>query len=140
MITSQKARYAVRAVLELSKRNGSGPVKAAEIARVQQIPVRFLESILWELWLAGVVKSVRGKDGGYLLAKPPAEVTMGELIRVIQGPAYAADCLDPAKSGECALRSTIRSDGLEALRSGYPSGSRGDRRTRRCSRGRAAPR
>ncbi len=103
MIMSHKARYAVRAVLELSRREGTGPVKAAEIAGAQQIPVRFLENILWQLRSAGIVKSVRGKEGGYLLTKRPGDISVGQLVRVIQGPVFAADCLDPSKGVGCAL-------------------------------------
>ncbi len=106
MIMSQKARYAVRAVLELSRREGTGPVKAAEIAKAQQIPVRFLENILWQLRSMGVLKSLRGKDGGYLLVKKSADLSVGELVRAIQGPVFAADCLDASRGVECALKSS----------------------------------
>jgi Rrf2 family protein len=70
MILSQKSEYAVRAVLELAKKEGSGPVKAAMISSAQSIPVRFLENILGQLRQAGIVDSVRGKEGGYLLGRP----------------------------------------------------------------------
>ena len=68
--------------------------------------MRFLENILWQLRLAGVVRSLRGKEGGYLLVKKPADLSMGELIRAVQGPVFAADCLDPSKGVECALKSS----------------------------------
>ncbi len=72
MVLSQKSQYAVRAVFELAKKEGSGPVKAANIAAAQFIPVRFLENILGQLRQAGIVESVRGKEGGYRLAGRPA--------------------------------------------------------------------
>ena len=94
MILSQKAQYAVRAVFELAKREGSGPVKAAKISAAQVIPVRFLENILGQLRQAGIVESVRGKEGGYLLGKPSGELTVGEVMRLILGPDSAGEWAD----------------------------------------------
>ncbi|MFH1833683.1 MAG: Rrf2 family transcriptional regulator [bacterium] len=85
MILSQKSQYAVRAVFELAKREGSGPVKAAKISAAQSIPARFLENILGQLRQAGIVDSVRGKEGGYLLGKPSSELTVGEVMRLLLG-------------------------------------------------------
>jgi len=91
---SQKSQYAVRALLELAKRQGSRPVKAAEIATAQWIPMRFLENILGQLRQAGLVESVRGKEGGYRLARPAEQVSVGEIIRLVQGPLSPVDCGD----------------------------------------------
>ena len=111
MVLSQKSQYAVRAVLELAKRHGSGPVKAASIAETQCIPIRFLENILGQLRQAGIVESVRGKEGGYRLGRRPGQLSVGEVIRLVQGPLRAVDCVggengSSAGGGrECALRS-----------------------------------
>ncbi len=94
MALSQKSQYAVRAVFELAKREGSGPIKAAKISSAQAIPVRFLENILGELRQAGIVESVRGKEGGYLVGKPSRELTVGEVMRVVQGPVPVIECAD----------------------------------------------
>jgi Rrf2 family cysteine metabolism transcriptional repressor len=104
MILSQKSEYAVRAALELAKRQGSGPVKAAKIASAQAVPVRFLENILGQLRQAGIVESVRGKEGGYLLGRPARDLTVGEVIRGIQGTMSAIDCADAEPGRDCALR------------------------------------
>jgi len=110
-VLSQKSQYAVRAVLELAKRHGSGPVKASLIAEAQYLPVRFLENILGELRKAGVVESVRGKEGGYRLSRSPQELSVGDVIRLVQGPLSAVDChanggaTGAAGGGECALSS-----------------------------------
>jgi len=104
VIMSQKAQYAVRALLELAKRKGSAPVKAASISDAQHIPLRFLENILSELRQAGMVDSVRGKEGGYLFRGNPADVSVGETVRLIRGPMFAADCLDEKKGVSCPLR------------------------------------
>lgn len=75
-ITCEK-RYALRAVFELAKREGSGPVKGADIAEAQAIPVRFLEVILSKLKRIGIVNSKRGYQGGYTLGRSPHEITVG---------------------------------------------------------------
>jgi Rrf2 family cysteine metabolism transcriptional repressor len=103
MILSQKSEYAVRAVLELAKKEGSGPVKAAMISSAQSIPVRFLENILGQLRQAGIVDSVRGREGGYLLGRPARDLTVGKVIRGIQGPMSAIDCAEAEPGRECAL-------------------------------------
>ena len=83
---TQRCIYALKAILELASRAGSAPVKIQEIADAQQIPIRFLESILNELRRGGFVESRRGYIGGYLLARPAAELSVGEVIEFIEGP------------------------------------------------------
>ncbi len=83
---SNKCYYALKATLELSRREGSGPVTIGEIARAQEIPARFLEAILRQLKQGGYAESMRGKDGGYILAKPSDEIRLGEIIRLFEGP------------------------------------------------------
>lgn len=86
-IISQKGLYAVRAVLELARHGRSDrPVRMADIAKAQDIPPRFLEAILNQLRRAGVAESLRGPVGGYLLARPARTVTVGEVLRAVQGP------------------------------------------------------
>ncbi|ANP54829.1 Rrf2 family protein [Streptomyces griseochromogenes] len=86
MRISARADYAVRAVLELAVRQGGGPVKAEEIAAVQDIPHKFLEGILGDLRRAGIVDSRRGGGGGYRLARPAAGITVADVIRGVDGP------------------------------------------------------
>lgn len=86
MLVSQKDRYALRAVFELARQNGRGPVKVAEIATAQSIPPRFLEVILNELKQTGFVASRRGKRGGYLLTANPDELTVGDVMGFLEGP------------------------------------------------------
>src|SRR6476661_5793690 len=85
MRLSAKADYALRASLELAAA-GEGHVKAEALARAQDIPLRFLEQILLDLKHAGLVASQRGADGGYWLAKQPAEVSLADVIRAVEGP------------------------------------------------------
>jgi Rrf2 family protein len=82
---SAKTDYAVRALLELAVA-GEGPVKGERLAQAQEIPLKFLENILTDLRHAGIVRAQRGAEGGYWLARDPGEVTLGEVIRAVDGP------------------------------------------------------
>ncbi|MFZ0977246.1 MAG: Rrf2 family transcriptional regulator [Solirubrobacteraceae bacterium] len=86
MRISAKADYAVRAAVELAAATDEKPVKAERIATAQDIPLNFLENILGELRHAGIVRSHRGADGGFRLAKPAAEITIADIIRAVEGP------------------------------------------------------
>jgi Rrf2 family protein len=83
---SAKTDYALRAALELARANHAGPIKAEQIAAAQEIPLRFLENILGELRHGGVVESRRGADGGYMLARPAADVSLADVVRAVDGP------------------------------------------------------
>jgi len=86
MKVSQKAEYALRAMLELAIRHGAGqPIRSAEIAQRQQIPEKFLELILVDLRRAGLIGSQRGPIGGHRLAKDPRDIAIGEIWRTIDG-------------------------------------------------------
>ena len=91
MSLSQKCQYALRAVFELTARQGRGPTKIAEIAAAQSIPVRFLELILGELKHGGFVESRRGMRGGYLLRAPAHKLTVGRIIHFVDGPIAPVD-------------------------------------------------
>src|SRR5947209_13728562 len=86
MRISAKADYAVRAAVELAAAGDARPVKAERIATAQGIPLNFLENILGELRHAGIVRSHRGAEGGFRLAKPPAAITVADIIRAVEGP------------------------------------------------------
>jgi Rrf2 family cysteine metabolism transcriptional repressor len=85
MKISVKGEYALQAVFDLSTREPGSPVKIAEIAKRQKIPQKFLELILAGLKQGGFVESRRGAEGGYLLARPAESITVGEVIRYIEG-------------------------------------------------------
>jgi len=90
MRVSAKVDYALRATAELAaaqlETDQAGPIKGERLAASQQIPLNFLENILLELRRSGIVASQRGAEGGYWLAKPPAEVTIADVIRAVEGP------------------------------------------------------
>jgi Rrf2 family protein len=82
---SAKADYAVRALIELAAQGG-GPVKGERMAAAQEIPPKFLEAILAQLRQGGLLQSRRGAEGGYWLARPPAEISLADIIRAADGP------------------------------------------------------
>ena len=86
MRISAKADYAVRVAAELAAATPGEPVKGEALARAQGMPLKFLENILGSLRTAGIVASKRGAEGGYLLALPPATVTVADVIRAVDGP------------------------------------------------------
>ena len=108
---SQKCQYALRAVFDLARRADRNAVRIADIAETQAIPARFLEIILSELKQGGFVVSRRGNEGGYLLARPASSITVGQVIRFVDGPLGPVKCIQgaPAKScllqGDCAFLS-----------------------------------
>jgi Rrf2 family protein len=83
---SAKTDYALRAAIELASLKSDSPVKGELIANAQGIPLRFLENILGDLRNAGIVESRRGVEGGYLLARPPEEIALADVVRAVDGP------------------------------------------------------
>lgn len=83
---SIKVEYCLQAMLDLALKYGSGQTKIADIAKSQKIPVRFLEQLLLALKKRGVAASTRGKEGGYSLAKHPSEISVLEVVEILEGP------------------------------------------------------
>jgi len=104
LLHSQKCQYALRALYELARHPNNGPTRISDIAQQQAIPPRFLENILNELKQGGFVDSVRGRAGGYLLTRDPESLTIGEVIRYIQGPIAPVHCMFHGEHADCPLR------------------------------------
>jgi Rrf2 family protein len=111
---SQKARYALRAMIELARENGQ--VTAGELAIRADAPRKFLEAILLTLSRQGLVTSRRGKFGGYLLGRAPAQISFAEIIRLVDGPLALTPCVsrtafrrceDCRDLATCALREAL---------------------------------
>lgn len=101
---SAKTEYAAIAVLELARRWGTGePVRIREIAANHRVPARFLVQILLQLKMAGLVTSTRGASGGYRLALPPAEISLGDIVRIFE-PAATATAGSPRSRAVTTLR------------------------------------
>ena len=108
MKLSTKIRYGARAMLELATHYGEGPIELREIARRQDISIKYLEQVMIPLRTAGLVKSVRGAKGGYVLAKPPSGISLDDVVNTLEGPLYLVDCVgDPKacrRSSRCVTR------------------------------------
>jgi Rrf2 family protein len=100
MIT-KKTKYALKALQYLCQRCGRGPVLISEISSKERIPKKFLELILLELKNVGILQSKKGKQGGYFLAKPSAEVRMSEILRALEGPLAPMPCLSKTEHAPC---------------------------------------
>jgi len=92
MLITKKNQYALRAIFELARQKGKGPIKISHIAEAQNIPVRFLEVILGQLKSSGLVKSKRGFYGGYELVPSPEEITIGRIIRFMERNMEPTEC------------------------------------------------
>ncbi|MBO5649936.1 MAG: Rrf2 family transcriptional regulator [Selenomonas sp.] len=93
MKISTKGRYSVTALYELAQRYGEGPVSLKCVAQGQGLSENYLEQLMVPLRRAGLVQSIRGAQGGYMLAKSPAEITIGSIITTVEGPIAVVDCL-----------------------------------------------
>jgi Rrf2 family transcriptional regulator, cysteine metabolism repressor len=102
MKISFKGDYALKIILDLSLSHGHGISQIKDISRRQDIPEKFLEQIITTLKGAGYVKTVRGPKGGVFLSKPPAEVTLGEVIRLMEGPTSPITCVSKSCRAKCS--------------------------------------
>jgi Rrf2 family cysteine metabolism transcriptional repressor len=96
---STKGRYGLRAMIDLAGLYNKGPVLMADIAERQGFSRKYLHALLTSLKGAGLVESVRGARGGYLLAKPPEDIRINEVFEALEGPVSIVDCL--SDGGEC---------------------------------------
>ncbi len=101
MFLTQRNQYALRAIVELARRVGTGPVKVSEIAKAQAIPLRFLEVILGQLKGSGLVDAKRGYYGGYFLLRQPEDITVGSIIRFLQGDPDLKECQSCISKMQC---------------------------------------
>ena len=93
MKVSTKSRYGVAAMVDIAQQFGNGPVALRSVAQRQQVSEHYLEQLMSPLRNAGFVRSVRGAQGGYVLAKDPTTITVGDIVRAMEGPIAPVDCL-----------------------------------------------
>jgi Rrf2 family protein len=98
---STKGRYGLRAILEIALNQHTGPVTIHTIAQRQEISERYLEQLLITLKQSGLIKSIRGFQGGYILNKEPITITVGDVVRSLEGPIAPVDCVDEHKRNTC---------------------------------------
>lgn len=94
MKLSTRSRYGLRAILELAMEYGAGPLQIKVIAKRQDISNKYLEQLMAILKSSGLVRSIRGAKGGYILAKEPREVRVSDIFTALEGPLVTVDCLD----------------------------------------------
>lgn len=100
MLLSTKGDYGVRALIDLAKHTGEGPVQRAEIARRRQIPESYLDHLLAQLRRDGYLRSTRGPGGGHELAKAPGEITLLEVLESLEGSLVPMECVNEAPGSE----------------------------------------
>jgi len=98
---SKKAKYALKALLFLSKNEDRGVILIAEISEKEGIPKKFLEQILLELKKQGILQSKRGKEGGYFLGRKPKDIGIGQVVRIIDGPLAPIPCVSKMAYRRC---------------------------------------
>jgi Rrf2 family protein len=98
---SRKGKYAIRALLYLAGQSASVPVSVEQIASAEGISRKFLESIMLDLKLSGLVRSSRGKKGGYTLQRTPARITIGQIIRAVDGSIAPVPCVSATSYAPC---------------------------------------
>lgn len=110
MKLSTRAEYGLRAMFELARKYGQGPVSLRIIAEDQEISENYLEHLIAVLRKSGLVESIRGPQGGYMLAASPQTITVGDVVRAVEGPIAPMDCvnegmeIDCGRAGCCASR------------------------------------
>ena len=108
MKLSTRARYGMRALMDLTLHSTGQPVQLKDIAARQKISLSYLEHLVIPLISAGIIKSVRGAHGGIMLAKPPEDIRLKQILEVLEGPLAPVDCLKDAgscpRSGLCATQ------------------------------------
>ncbi len=108
MSFSTRGRYGTRAMLELALNYGKGPVSLKNVAKRQEISQKYLDQLVMSLKTIGLVRSIRGARGGYVLARSPTQIKLSEVIGALDGPILSVDCLDDPSAcnrvSSCAVR------------------------------------
>jgi len=119
MKLSTRSRYGTRMMLDLAQHYDEGPIQMGDIARRQDISVKYLEQLIIPLKKVDFIKSVRGPKGGHMLARPPEEITIGEIVKVLEGGIDLSDCI--GNPDECNRSSSCLTRGIweEATKAMY---------------------
>jgi Rrf2 family protein len=112
---SKRTQYGLKAMQVLARRYREGPVMIGSIAREESIPIKFLEAILLDLKSHGLLESKLGRKGGYRLSRPPSAVTVGSIIRMMEGPLAPIPCASETAFKPCAECKDIESCGTRII-------------------------
>ncbi len=113
MKLSARERTGLRAMVEFARHYGQGPTSLSEVARIEGLPLPYLGRVVGSLRRSGLLESVRGVHGGYLLARQPSTISVGDVFRAVGGPVMELDCLDAdgagcAREATCAARNVLQ--------------------------------
>jgi len=118
MKLSTRSRYGTRLMQDLAQHYDEGPVRIGEIAKRQDISVKYLEQLIIPLKRSNLIKSIRGVKGGHMLARPPGQITVGQIVKALEGAIELVDCIENPeeceRSGSCLTRS-IWEDASKAM-------------------------
>ena len=98
---NKKTKYGLHALIHLARRYSQGSVLITDLAKEEKIPKKFLEAILLDLKKSGLLHSKKGKGGGYILAKPPDQIRLGQVIRILEGPLAPVSCVSHSAYRQC---------------------------------------
>jgi len=112
---SKRTQYGLKAMLSLGRRYRTGPVLISAIAAEESIPLKFLESILLDLKTHGVLESKKGKGGGYYLSRPPSTITIGSVIRMMEGPLAPLPCASETAFKPCPECTDVETCGTRMI-------------------------
>ena len=108
MKLSTRTRYAVRAMIELAQNEMNRPLQLKIIAEKQEISIKYLEQLMAVLKSAGLIKSIRGSKGGYVLSRAPSQIVLNDILRCVEGPISTVECVGDssscARAADCAAR------------------------------------
>lgn len=112
MRLSAKERTGLRAMVALARRYGEGPIPLSQVAKTQELPLPYLEQVAADLRRSGLLSSVRGAHGGFLLSRSPSKIKVGDVFRAVEGALIAVDCVSPKRStcsreAYCATRDVM---------------------------------
>jgi Rrf2 family protein len=116
MKLSTRSRYGTRLILDMAQHQSDTPIQLGEIARRQNISLKYLEQIIRPLKRANYIKSFRGSKGGHMLNKPPEKITVGEVVALLEGGSYLLKCSTNSKSCKNADQCPTRHIWIEATR------------------------
>lgn len=112
---SKRTQYGLKAMQSLGRRYGEGPISIATLSREDSIPIKFLELILLDLKASGLLESKKGPGGGYQLSRPPSAITIGSLIRIMEGPLAPLPCASETAFRPCDECGEVESCGTRII-------------------------
>jgi Rrf2 family protein len=112
---SKRTQYGMKAMISLGRRYKEGPILISALAREESIPIKFLEAILLDLKTRGLLESRLGRKGGYQLSRPPSTITIGSIVRIMEGPLAPLPCASETQYQPCEECSDVENCGTRMI-------------------------